>query len=124
MLIDEITSGSRTKHMPELIANCPRCDAQKVTFIVEAAHVTGQEYGWMNWYEVCAQCRHCHRYTVFSVYDSVDTNYQHFHQIGILNYAGVLNDFVRIRGYVSLKDEAAVVSGGAETVEIGRFENQ
>lgn len=55
--------------MPELIANCPRCDAQKVTFLVEAAHITGQEYGWMNWYEVCAQCRHCHRYTVFAVFN-------------------------------------------------------
>lgn len=96
--------------MPELIANCPRCDAQKVTFVVEAAYITGQRYGWQNWYEACAQCRHCHRYTVFSVYDDVDRNYEIFHRVGILNYSGVLNDFVKVHGYASLKDEATVAA--------------
>jgi hypothetical protein len=92
--------------------------------MVEAAHVTGQEHGWMNWYEVCAQCRHCHRYTVFIVCDDVDSDYREFHQIGISNYGGALNDFVKVKAHVSLKDEATVAAPAYVPKEIAAIFNE
>jgi hypothetical protein len=96
--------------MPQLIANCPRCAARKVTFDVQAANFVEQQYGWMNHHEVCALCRHCHGYTVFLVHDNVDSDYRKFHEIGILKYAGVLNDYVKVDNFLSLKDQATVAS--------------
>lgn len=94
--------------MPQYIANCPRCGSQRMTFDVHAGHTVGQEHGWMNHYEICSRCRHCHRYTLFVVTDNHETDYRHFHEIGLMNYANALNDYVRHRGYISLKDEATV----------------
>jgi hypothetical protein len=96
--------------MPQLIANCPRCGVRKGTFDVQAANFVQQEYGWMNYHEVCALCRHCHGYTIFYVHDDVNANYEEFHQIGFMKYGGVLNDYVKVKGHISLKDHATVAS--------------
>ena len=33
--------------MPQYIVDCPRCGAQRMTFDDQAAHIVGQEHGWM-----------------------------------------------------------------------------
>jgi hypothetical protein len=107
--------------MPQLIANCPRCGVRKGTFDVEAAHFVRQEHGWMNYHEVCGLCRHCHAYTIFYVHDDVDSNYQEFHRIGFMKYGGVLNDYVKVKGHISLKDQATVSPPEHVPVEIAKI---
>ena len=94
--------------LPQLVANCPRCGVRKGTFDVYAANFLEQEYGWMDHHEVCALCRHCHRYTIFYVTDDVDSNYTEFHKIGFMKHVGALNDYVKVKGHISLKDQATV----------------
>jgi hypothetical protein len=93
--------------MAELVANCPRCDAQKITFDIAQAHITGIQYSWQQWYEAFCICRHCRRATIFVLSESVDGNYKLVHEKGLLNVTGAVNRYVHIEGFISLKDTAA-----------------
>jgi hypothetical protein len=35
----------------ELVADCPRGKAKKITFDVRGATIVGREYDWKHWYE-------------------------------------------------------------------------
>src|ERR1035437_685569 len=94
--------------MPELVANCPRCGSQKITFDVKAAHVIGVYYGWQNYYETYCICRHCAHATIFVLSELVDSNYDYVHKVGILKVEGSLNNYLKVERYVSLKDETAI----------------
>ena len=93
--------------MAEIVANCPRCHAQKITFDITQAHITGVEYGWQQWYEAFCICRHCRRATIFVLSESVDGNYKLVHEKGLLSFAGAVNRYVDIERFISLKDTAA-----------------
>ena len=94
--------------MAELVANCPRCESNRITFDVEAAKMFRVDYGWQQWYEAFGVCRHCGRTTIFVLSESVDADYKYVHKVGILRVEGALNLYMNIKGYVSLKDEAPV----------------
>ena len=94
--------------MPTLVADCPRCGAQKMTFDVRAAFAYVVRYGWQNCYESFCICRHCGRATIFILVDDHNSNYQVFQKIGIMRYEGALNDYARIDGFVNISDLAAV----------------
>ena len=94
--------------MSELVANCPRCGSCKITFDVTAAKPIAQYYGWQYWYETFCICRHCGHATIFVLSESVDSNYDHVHKVGILKIEGALNNYLKIESYVSLKDQATV----------------
>jgi hypothetical protein len=36
--------------MSELVADCPRCTAAKITFNLIASTKVGQQHGWQNWH--------------------------------------------------------------------------
>ena len=93
--------------MAELVADCPRCHARKITFDIAQAHITGVEYGWQQWYEAFCICRHCRRATVFVLSESVHGNYKLVHEKGLLSFVGAVNRYVSIEGFISLKDTAA-----------------
>ncbi|MGD0597307.1 MAG: DUF4145 domain-containing protein [Sedimentisphaerales bacterium] len=93
--------------MAELVANCPRCGSQKITFDVTQAHIIGVEYQWQRWYEAFCICRHCLRSTIFVLSDSVHGDYQLVHTKGLLNLEGAINQYVDITDFVNLKDIAA-----------------
>lgn len=93
--------------MVELVANCPRCRAQKITFDIAYAHITRVEYGWQNWYEAFCICRHCQRATIFVLSENVNGNYKLVHEKGLLGLIGAVNQYVNIEGFVSLKDTSA-----------------
>jgi len=93
--------------MAEIVANCPRCHAQKITFDVNQAHITGVKYDWQQWYEAFCICRHCRRATIFVLSESVNGNYKLVHEKGLLSFAGAVNRYVDIEGFISLKDMAA-----------------
>jgi hypothetical protein len=94
--------------MPELVANCPRCGANRITFDLNAAIKTGQRYGWQFWYEAFCICRQCRRSTTFVLSESVDSNHEHVHNKGLLNLEEAVNRYVSIEGTVTAKDSASV----------------
>jgi hypothetical protein len=96
--------------MAELVANCPRCGAQHITFDVTSAHQYRIDYGWQNWYEAFGRCRKCRRTTIFVLSESVNGNYKHVHEVGLLKVVGALNIYVEIEGHISLKDTAGTDS--------------
>ena len=94
--------------MAELVANCPRCGASKITFDVAAATIFEQHYNWQNWYEAFGVCRNCHKSTIFVLAESVNGDYQYLHKVGLLQAERSLNNYVGIEGHISLKDKATV----------------
>lgn len=94
--------------MAELVADCPRCGSQKITFDVTAATVVAHYHGWQNWYETFCLCRHCCRATIIVLSESVRGNYDYVHKVGLLKVEGALNLYADVETYVSLKDEANI----------------
>jgi len=94
--------------MPELVANCPRCGANRITFDLVSAIKTVLQYGWQNWYEAFCICRQCGRSTTYVLSESVDGDYEHVHETGLVNIEGAVNRYVRIEGTITVKDSAAV----------------
>lgn len=95
--------------MAEYVADCPRCGAKDITFVVHNAHKTLEEYGWKWWYEIFSICRKCVRSTTFVVSDRYDANYQYSHNEGLLKLDVALNNYVEYEGYISIKDTASVL---------------
>ncbi|MCK2046014.1 DUF4145 domain-containing protein [Chromohalobacter moromii] len=93
--------------MAELVADCPRCGANKITFDLSSAIKTRQLHGWQFWYEAFSICRQCLRSTVFVLSESVNGNYDFVHKNGLTGISGAVNRFVDVEGIVGLKDRLA-----------------
>lgn len=93
--------------MSELVADCPRCGSDHITFDVKAANVVAVKYEWQYWYEAFCTCRRCDRAMIFVLSEIVDADYKYVHKVGLLKVEGALNKYVKIEGYVSLKDRAS-----------------
>lgn len=96
--------------MAELVANCPRCNSNHITFDITAVNIFRVQYSWQQWYEAFGICRHCGRTTIFVLSESVNGDYKYVHKTGLLKVEGALNNFVNIEGHISLKDNASVAS--------------
>lgn len=94
--------------MAELVANCPRCNSNHITFDITAVNIFRVQYGWQQWYEAFGICRHCGRTTVFVLSESVNGDHKYVHKVGLLKVEGALNNFVDVEGHISLKDTASV----------------
>ena len=93
--------------MAELVTDCPRCRARKITFDITQIHITGIKYKWQQWYEAFCICRHCQRATIFVLSESVHGDYKLVHKKGLLNFRSAVNRYIDIEGHISLKDTAA-----------------
>jgi hypothetical protein len=96
--------------MAELVTDCPRCGANKISHVVVSSNSLGKFYGWMRVYELFCVCRNCSRATIYKVELSTDHS-------GLSDYYGKnnpaasgqsLNEHFNITGYVSLKDRVTV----------------
>ena len=119
--------------MSELVANCPRCGAREITFnLISELHLF-LKYKWQNWYEVFCICRRCKRSTIFVLSQNELYNEKNIKD-GLLNLKVAANNFMRVEGYVSLKDVitakppefipdniASVFKEGASCLAIGCF---
>lgn len=92
--------------MAILTGDCPRCDAQHMTFDVTGDITTGTDYGWRIWLEIFCVCRKCHRGTIFVVCQK-DPNSAGYIKKGLTLLEGSLNDIVEIDGFINVKDMAA-----------------
>jgi hypothetical protein len=92
--------------MAELVVNCPRCSAQRITFDVVGVNPIDIRYGWQHIYEAFGVCRNCAHSTIFVIEEEA----QHhdidlFRKTSPLKITDSLNGYFRIRGFVSLKDQ-------------------
>ena len=93
--------------MSMLVANCPRCRANSITFDVRAQVYRQTAHGWQNWYEVFCVCRACARPTIFLIYLSEYNRKDDFYKPeAIVSYSGGLNAYFKVDRYISLRDLA------------------
>jgi hypothetical protein len=73
--------------------------ARQITFDVRAAQLIGSQYGWQNWYDtfcICRRCGHATKCRLRACPQGWDAQ------------EGVLNNYLDVEDYVSLKDQATV----------------
>lgn len=90
--------------MTILVANCPRCDADQMTFDVRAAHLIYYQYSWQRWYEMFCVCRHCDRSTTFVLSQKEYEDGDFLKRHSPLEFNDALNNHFNIQGYISIKD--------------------
>lgn len=93
--------------MTDLVADCPRCGSQKITFDVTQSHLVSKQHGWQLWFEAFCICRHCNRSTVFVLSQREPHNLDNFGN-NLQGIPGAVNRFVNVRGHISQKDDAAI----------------
>jgi hypothetical protein len=94
--------------MAELIANCPRCRVERITFDVKSVLLVGLHYGWQHTYEAFAVCRHCARSTTFVIEESTGHDPDLFERGSPLQVSGSLNNYFEIGGFIGVKDQGTV----------------
>ena len=93
--------------MSDLIANCPRCGAQHVTFDLMSYTLVRFQYNWQSWYEAFSVCRHCKRSTVFVVSERGVEEAEHIQQNGLAKTTLAANSLVNVEDYISQKNADA-----------------
>lgn len=101
-------SGVNLPPMSELVADCPRCGSNRITFDLLIGIPTEVRHSWQVWYEAFCVCRHCRRATIFVLSDNTIDDSKQIKKIGLANVDGAVNNYVRIEHYISLKDRATV----------------
>lgn len=91
--------------MALLVADCPRCDSNKITFDVMAPVYVNTIYDWQLWYEICCRCRGCLRTTIFliSLNEPKDKNAFSGPE-SFMNYTASLNRHFKVERYISVRD--------------------
>lgn len=92
--------------MSELVADCPRCGAQKMTFKLVAAMPTVIEHRWQRWFEAFCLCRHCLRSTIFTLSQKSSKD-EHDILSGLENLPAAINQYMNVVGYISIRDQAS-----------------
>ncbi|MBU0533456.1 MAG: DUF4145 domain-containing protein [Candidatus Omnitrophica bacterium] len=92
--------------MSELVADCPRCGAKKMTFDLKKQITIEVRYDWQNWLEAFCVCRKCDSATIFTLIQK-EPNSKNVIGSGLENFGGAVNKLMHIEGYVSLKDTAS-----------------
>lgn len=97
--------------MSDLIANCPRCGSQQITFDVKSDTFRGNNPDWKRHFESFCACRHCGGSVIFRLTDINQTTALHSRGTspsGVGN--GSVNRYFEIVNYVSVKDETKTVA--------------
>lgn len=94
--------------MTELVADCPRCGAKKITFDLKEANYFKILHDWQKWYEVFCICRNCKQSTIFVISEDRYSDADFIRKTGLLNIKGSVNNYIRIEGFINLKDIAKI----------------
>ena len=95
--------------MSELLANCPRCKAQKMTFDLKHAELFQIQYDWQRWFEAFCVCRHCGRTTTFVLKQKDFGHGDFIKKFGLPALPGTVNTYLEVQDFISLKDLATIV---------------
>lgn len=92
--------------MSELIANCPRCHSQKMTFDLRNQVPVSMQYDWQIWLEVFCICRNCQKPTIFLV---AQKEYDHtrFIKEGLPKLSFSANQVVDVKRHIGIQDNSA-----------------
>jgi hypothetical protein len=98
--------------MSILVADCPRCGANTMSFDVHAQVYRYSRYEWQNFYEIFCVCRGCSRPTIFFVSLTVEGHQADMQKLfyktnGLVAYPDALNPHFKIEGFVNLRDNTA-----------------
>lgn len=86
-----------------LIAGCPRCGAENMTFDLGAWNPLEKRYEWQLRYDVFSICRNCVQSTIFIV--SMRDPHPYLFKNGLGGFSGSVNRCFDVEGFVSLKDQ-------------------
>jgi hypothetical protein len=94
--------------MAELVANCPRCGAQEITFDVHGATQVARSYDWQSRWEAFCICRKCKRATVFVLeQNEVDDQMLRMSGPDLIKLNIAFNRIFRVNGYINISDMGA-----------------
>lgn len=91
--------------MAELVADCPRCGAKRITFDLMSEAYVSMRHNWQKVYEAFCICRHCNRSTVFILFDAGIDESKYIEKFGLSKVSGSVNPLVRIQNHISQKDQ-------------------
>jgi len=92
-----------------LVADCPRCAANQMTFDVLAQVYRFTKYEWQNWFEIFCRCRACARSTIFLVGIKQPMAGSPLTQKnGLVDVVDGLNDFLEIERFISVRDNSSI----------------
>jgi hypothetical protein len=96
--------------MAELVYQCPRCHASKVTFDVWSGTAVSLHMGWQTRVEAFCICRHCDKSSVMVIREKHRDTYQNIvnNHKGFAGFKHNINDLFDIDGYISLKDNTSI----------------
>jgi hypothetical protein len=98
--------------MSLLVADCPRCGANKITFVVKSQVATDTvQHGWRRLYEVFSICRSCRRPTIFVLglhADSYVMRETFEEEDGLIRYKDGLNEHFKVEGFINIRHISAV----------------
>jgi len=90
--------------MSELVEDCPRCGAKKITFDVIQGNIPKKPATWETRHELFSICRHCENATIFVARFKTELSFRTVNQAGgLLKYPNI-NQWMIIDGFVSEKD--------------------
>lgn len=108
--------------MSILVANCPRCSTVRTTFDVKDATIVGMNYNWQSVFEAACVCRTCGKYTVFVVKQKEPRDSDAIRKADFFRtFAGSINDYVNVDGFINLKDLGIAKSPEHLPEEIGKM---
>ena len=90
--------------MTELVSNCPRCGAKRITFDLTAANEIHRRYNWQKRFEVFCVCRNCRQTTIFVIGQKEIRATEHIERLGPAGMDGSANNYFEVEGFISLKD--------------------
>lgn len=92
--------------MSELVADCPRCGAQNMTFDLTNQLAVAVVYDWKYSFEAFCICRACNKSTVF-ILSQKEPSDRELIRKGLANLDRAVNQIMKVEGYISIKDMAA-----------------
>lgn len=92
--------------MSMLVADCPRCGANEITFDLQNQVLSYTEYSWKQYLEVFCVCRSCFKPTIFLV-SQKEPSYENFIRDGLQKLKAAVNEIVDIERYIGIQDNAA-----------------
>ncbi|MGQ0444699.1 MAG: DUF4145 domain-containing protein [Beijerinckiaceae bacterium] len=108
--------------MAEIVHDCPRCGAGRITFTVGSANeIPAANADWQRRFEVFSICRRCNQATIFVL------RLHNFNARDLLNQNGfwtaqfALNDLFEVRGFVGLANMATAAPPEHVPEEIARI---
>lgn len=93
--------------MSELVANCPRCGAEQITFDLLASQHVRTRYDWQTWHEAFCICRNCRNTTIFVLSLSHIDSFEYTRRTGLSQLPQAVNRWFDVEGIISIKDFSA-----------------